>query len=405
MRISTSSMYSATVTAMNNKQVQIANTSKQLATGERILSPADDPVGAARSMELTLSQATNNQYISNCTSATNTLSLAEGYLGTATTLLQNAHTTVLSATDSLITDASRKSLAEDMRAALNDLIGVGNSTDGAGSYLFSGSQGNVKPFAITAGGVVYQGDDVQRRVLVAAARQVSSTDSGADIFMRIRNGNGIFQTAPAATNTGTGIITQGVVTNSPTAYNGDSYQVAIDAGGTTFSVTDTTTGQPVAGMTGVSYVSGQAISVEGIQFNISGTPAAGDTFNATPSSNESVFETLNKLIATLSTPLAGATDAVIAANKQALTDATDQLDRGVNAVLAVRATMGARLNELTSLQTSGDQVNVQLSKTLLTIQGTDYVQASTDLAQEKLALQAAQQSFAQVSKLSLFNFL
>jgi flagellar hook-associated protein 3 FlgL len=397
-------MFSGTVTAMNDLQVQLANTTQQMATGQRIQSPADDPVGAARAAELTLSQSANTQYKSNCTSATNTLSLAEGYLDSATTLLQDAHTTVLSATDSLVTDTSRKSLAADMQAALNNLMGLANSTDGAGTYLFSGSQGNVKPFANTAAGVVYQGDDVQRKVQVAAARQISSSDSGADIFMRVRNGNGIFQTAPAATNTGTGIIDQGVVTNNPTAFNGDSYQVVFGAGGTTYSVTDVTSGATVI-PAGTSYASGQAISVGGIQFNITGTPAAGDTFNATPSTNESIFDTLNKLITTLSTPLAGATATVIAANKQALTDATNQLDRGMNSILGVRATMGSRLNELTSLQTESDQVDLQLSKTLLSIQGTDYAKAATDQAQQKLALQAAQLSFAQVSKLSLFNYM
>jgi len=223
--------------------------------------------------------------------------------------------------------------------------------------------------------------------------------------MRIRNGNGIFQAAPVAANTGTGIIDQGVVTNNPTAYNGDNYQVVFGAGGTTYSVTDTTTGLPVAGMTGVTYASGQAISFGGIQLDIKGAPAAGDTFNVTPSSNQSVFDTLNKLITTLNTPLSGATATVVAANTQALNDGLAALNQDMNSVLGVRATMGSRLNELTSLQSTGDQIGLQLKSTLSTIQDTDYTKAATDLAQQKLALQAAQQSFAQVSKLSLFNYL
>jgi flagellar hook-associated protein 3 FlgL len=158
-------------------------------------------------------------------------------------------------------------------------------------------------------------------------------------------------------------------------------------------------------MTGVAYVSGQAISFGGIQFNITGAPAAGDTFNVTPSTNQSVFDTLNKLITTLNTPLAGATAAVKAANSQALSDATAALTQDLNNVLGVRATIGSRLNELDSLQTTGDQMGVQLKKTLSSIQDTDYTKAATDLAQQKLALQAAQQSFALVSKLSLFNYL
>jgi flagellar hook-associated protein 3 FlgL len=405
MRISTSSLYNMSVTAQDNLQVQIANTTQQMATGQRILSPADDPVGAARAAELTLSDSTNTQYTSNRTAAINTLSLSQGVLDSVTSLLQDSHDTALAAAGGSISDVSRKALASDLQGKLNDLLGLANSTDGAGSYLYSGAQGGVKPFANTAGGVIYQGDDVQRKVQVAASRQLASSDSGADIFMRIRNGNGIFQASSVAANTGTGVINQGVVTNNPTAYNGDSYQVTFGAGGTTYSVTDVTTGLPVAGMTGVAYVSGQAISFDGIQFNITGAPAAGDTFNVTPSTNQSVFDTLNKLITTLNTPLAGATAAVKAANNQALSDATAALTQDLNNVLGVRATIGSRLNELDSLQTTGDQMSVQLKKTLSSIQDTDYTKAATDLAQQKLALQAAQQSFALVSKLSLFNYL
>jgi flagellar hook-associated protein 3 FlgL len=407
MRISTSQIYNANITSLNNLQVQIANTTQQMATGLRIQNPADDPVGAARATELTQSDSTNTQYATNRTAATNTLSLSEGVLDGVTTMLQDIHTTAVSANNGALTDSSRKSMALDIQSRLNDLLGMANSTDGAGSYLFSGAQGNVKPFVATAGGVVYQGDDVQRKVQVASSRQLSSTDSGADIFMRVRNGNGTFQAVPAAANAGTGIISQGVVTDS-SQYTGQSYRVdfAVAAGVTTYNVTDVTAGPPgTAVLTAQPYVSGQAISFNGIQFDVKGAPANNDSFTVSPSSNQSVFDTLNKLITTLSTPLAGATAAVKAANSQALSDATSALDQDINAVLGVRATMGARLNELDSLQTTGSQLGLQFKATLSKIQDTDYNKAATDWAQQKLQLQAAQQSFAQVSKMSLFNYM
>jgi flagellar hook-associated protein 3 FlgL len=81
------------------------------------------------------------------------------------------------------------------------------------------------------------------------------------------------------------------------------------------------------------------------------------------------------------------------------------LDQDLNAALAVRATMGSRLNELDALQATGDQLGLQFKQTLSKIQDTDYNKAITDLTQQQLILQVAQQSFAQVSKLSLFNYL
>jgi flagellar hook-associated protein 3 FlgL len=410
MRISTSQIYNANITSLNNLQVQIANTTQQMATGLRIQNPADDPVGAARATELTQSDSTNTQYATNRTAATNTLSLSEGVLDGVTTMLQDIHTTAVTSNNSALTDSSRKSMALDIQSRLNDLLGMANSTDGAGSYLFSGAQGNVKPFVDVPivptplqpplHQVVYQGDDVQRKVQVASARQLSSTDSGADIFMRVRNGNGTFQAAPGATNTGSGIVSQGVVTDS-TLYTGQSYSVVFTAANA-YDIRDVPGGVT---LTSGAYVSGQAISYNGMQIDIKGSPAAGDTFSVAPSSNQSVFDTLNKLITTLSTPLTGATAAVRAANSQALSDATSALDQDINAVLGVRATMGARLNELDSLQTTGSQLGLQFKATLSKIQDTDYNKAATEWAQQKLQLQAAQQSFAQVSKMSLFNYM
>jgi flagellar hook-associated protein 3 FlgL len=325
MRISTSQIYNANITNLNNLQVQIANTNQQMATGRRILSPADDPVGAARAAEITQSDSTNTQYATNRTAAINTLSLTEGILQSVTDLLQEVKLTALAGGNATLSDSSRLGLAKDVQGRLQELLGLANSTDGAGSYLFSGAQGSIKPFVDTAGGVVYQGDDVQRKVQVAASRQMSSTDSGADIFVRIRNGNGTFQAAPGTANSGTGIVSQGLVTDL-SQYDGQSYQATFTVTAaippvTTYSVNDVTAGAPgvpVAGMVNVPYVSGQAISFNGIQFEVKGAPANGDTFDIAPSNNQSVFDTLNNLIATLSTPLTGATADVIAANSLAM---------------------------------------------------------------------------------------
>lgn len=405
MRISTSQLYNANITSLNNIQAQIANTTQQMATGQRILSPADDPVGAARAAEITQSDSTNTQYTTNRTAAINTLSLSQSVLESVTSLLQDVQMTALTAGNGSLSDISRQALATEVRGKLQDLLGLANSTDGAGSYLYSGAQGSVKPFAETAGGVVYQGDDVQRKVQVAASRQLSSTDSGADIFVRIRNGNGTFQTAPSVANTGSGIISQGAVTD-PALATGHNYQIAFTvAPPTTYTVTDVTTGLPVAGMSNVPYVSGQAISFEGIQFDVKGTPANGDTFTVAPSSNQSIFDTLNDLITTLSMSLPPGNAAAAATYSQGLSNAYAALNQDLNAVLGVRATTGSRLNELDALQVTGDQMGLQFKDTLSKIQDTDYAKAMTDLTQQKLILQAAQQSFAQVSKLSLFNYL
>ncbi|MBI5889467.1 MAG: flagellar hook-associated protein FlgL [Nitrosomonadales bacterium] len=413
MRISTSTLFSENVSNLNNLQVRIGQTQQQISTGRRILSPADDPAAAARVTELNQSDAANTQYATNRTAAMNTLSLSEGILQSVTLLLQDAKTVALNAGNSSLNQSDRRSLATELQGRLQELLGLANSTDGVGNFLFSGAQGSTKPFVETATGVQYQGDDIKRNIQVSASRQIAGTDVGSDMFMRVRNGNGTFLAAPVATNTGSGVISPGMVTN-PTLYTGQDYQVAFTVTATvppvtTFSVTDVTTVAPpgvaVPGMTNVPYVSGQAITFNGIQFDVTGAPANGDTFNVTPSSNQSIFATLSNLINTLNSPVAAGNVVTTAAYNQGLSDAMGNLDQGLNNILGVRATMGSRMREIDALQVTGDELSLQFKQTLSQIQDTDYNKAISDLTQQNMVLQAAQQSFAQVSKLSLFNYI
>jgi flagellar hook-associated protein 3 FlgL len=401
MRISTSTYYNESVATMNQLQVNLANTNQQIATGRKILSPADDPAGAARASELTQADSANTQFKNNRDAAINTVSLAESVLQSVTNLLMDAKDISLTAGNPNLNDVSRKALANEIQGRLNELVSLANSTDGTGNYLFSGAQGVVTPFVNTAAGVVYQGDDVQRKIQASPSRQIVTTDSGADIFVRVRTGNGTFQTATALANTGTGTVSQGVVID-PALYNGDSFQIVF-TGPNTFDINDVTTGTPVS--LGNTYVAGQAITFNGIQFDIQGAPVAGDVFDVTPSVNQSIFDTLAKFVATLNTSVPSANAMTSATYRQGLREASTSLQQGLTNVLGVRATMGARMRELDALQITGDELGLQYKSTLSKIQDTDYNKAISDLTQQQMVLTAAQKSFSQVSKMSLFDYL
>ena len=404
MRISTSTLYTDNIATMNTLQAQIATTQQQISTGRRILNPADDPSAAARAVEVAQSDASNTQYADNRTAAINTLSLSEGIMQSVTSLLQDVRIVALDAGNSLLTDSSRKALASDLQGRLDELLGLANSTDGKGNYLFSGAQGKVKPFVDTVAGVTYQGDDMQRKVQASAARQISTTDAGSDIFMRIRNGNGVFHATRDAANTGDATITQGTLLDA-SLYNGESYRVVFTSA-TTYDINDVTAGLPgTAVVSGATYADGQAISVNGIQFEIKGTPANGDIFDITPSANQSAFTTIQNLIDTLNASIPSTNAMTSAAYRQGLNEAMASIDQGLNSVLGVRATMGSRLNELDALQITGDELGLQFKQTLSKLQDTDYNKAISELSMQNLMLQASQQSFAKVSQLSLFNYI
>jgi len=403
MRISSSTIFDSNVAALNQQQARLLQTQQQIASGRRLLTASDDPVAATRALEISQADATNTQYASNRDSARNTLSLAEGTLQSVTSLLQDVHDAAAGAGNSLLKGSDRSAIATDLSGRLQELVGLANSTDGLGNYLFSGFQSRTQPFANTAAGVAYSGDDGQRNVQVSAARQMASSDSGADVFMRVKNGNGTFATQATAANAGTGVISQGTVTNPVALVAGNSYTVSFSlvAGVMNYTVTGAPT--PLASpVTGV-YASGQAISFDGMQIDIKGTPAVGDTFTVAPSTNESIFKTISDLIAALKA------SAMVGANPANLTNSLSRginnLDNALNNVLATRATLGLRLQEIDSLQVAGEDMGLQFKQTLSKLQDTDYNKAISDLTQQNMSLQAAQKSFVKVTELSLFSFI
>ncbi|MBI5918073.1 MAG: flagellar hook-associated protein FlgL [Nitrosomonadales bacterium] len=404
MRISSSAIYDLNITQMGLQQYNLTHTQLQLATGRRMVTPADDPAAAARALEVSQSDATNNQYAANRVSASNTLGQSAAVLQNITTLLHNMKSSIVAASNQVLTDSERKAAASDLTGQLQTLLGEANATDGAGTYLFSGFQGATKPFVQTAAGVQYQGDDGQRMAQVSVSRQFAMTDPGSDVFMRVKSGNGTFFTNTAATNTGSGITSQGVVL-TPSLVTGNNYQVnfTVAAGATSYTVTNATTGAAVLPST--PYVSGQAIAFDGIQFDIKGAPANGDSFTVAPSTNQDIFKTITDAITALNTPVIPSNAASSASLAQSMGIANAGIDAALNRVLTVQASVGARLNELDVLKSSGDMLSVQFRQTLSTLQDVDAVKALSDLDQQKLSLQAAQKSFVQVSGLSLFNYM
>lgn len=407
MRISSSTLFDSNVASMNQQQTQLLKTQQQVSSGRRVLTPADDPVASARILDLTQADSMNNQYASNRGAARHTVSLAESNLQSVTTLIQDLRTALVGAGNSSMTDTERKAVASELSGRLEELVGLANSTDGSGNYLFSGFQSKTKPFVNTAAGMGYFGDDGLRQVQVSASRQMASSDSGADIFMRIKNGNGTFVTQAAAANTGSGVASVGNVLN-PALATGHNYQIdfTVAAGVTTYSVTDNSTlPAPTVLSTGNAYASGQAISFDGIQLDIKGAPANGDRFTVAPSANESVFKTISDMITALNTPIAAGSASGSAQLNGNLTRGIRNLDNALNNVLTTRASLGLRLNEIDALQTSGDDLGLQFKQSLSQLQDVDYTKAISDLTQQQIYLQAAQQSFVKVSNLSLFNYL
>lgn len=402
MRVTTQMLFQNSLARLNEQQSALLKTQQEIATGRRVVTPSDDPVAAAQIVGLTASDARTGQYVTNRDYAKNAVSLQESVLANVGNIVQDAQTAVISAGNATYGDSERKFLATELRGRLQELLALANTVDSDGQAIFSGYDGGRKPFATIAGNIQYQGDGGSRYLQVADGRQMPITVSGQTVFETIRTGNGKFTTAVTPGNTGSGVVSVGSVVD-PTLLTGHDYRINFSVAGavTTYDVVDTSTGATLS--SGNPYASGNAITFDGIQFDVSGSPANGDSVTVAPSANQSVFKTLENLISALETPVVGPTGQAQLRNQ--LNSAHAALGNALDNVLSVRAAAGGRLNELDSLDSAGQDLSLQYQKTLSELRDTDYNEAVSRLSRQQVGLQAAQQTFTKIAGLSLFNYL
>ncbi|KQV80439.1 flagellar hook protein [Massilia sp. Root351] len=416
MRISSKTIFDNGVGQLGTLQSAIAKTQQQLATGRRVLTPADDPIASARALEVTQSQSINTQLATNRANARASLSQEEVALTSVTSLYQDIKELAVKAGAGSLTNKDRESLAVELEGRLQDLLGMANTADGSGGYIFSGFKDSI-PFTLNGTGATYQGDQGERTLQIGSSRKVSISDSGSAIFENNVTGNSKFQTGVDPANYdrgGTGIISPGAVTD-PSALTGHQYAINFTVVPatpgvpkvTTYTVMDLTLGVPVPPAPDpadpIPYTSGKSINFDGLQFEIKGDPADLDSFTVDPSDKKSVFETMQDMLKALRVNGEGAAGQARLTN--ALNQANSNIDNATDNLLAVRASVGARMKELDYLDSSGEDLNIQYATTLSNLMEVDTIQAISLFTQQQINLEAAQKSYKTLTGLSLFNFI
>lgn len=405
MRISTLTFQTNAVSQMDDAQAALAKTQSELASGKRIQEAADDPAGMAQVNKLNVQLSASQQYVANQNSASANLTLEEQALADATNVLQSARDLAVQANNSALSAAQRQDIAAQLQQQLEQLVAIGNRTDSNGNYLFAGYAAGTQPFTQAGNSVAYIGSDGVSQVQISANQRISAGDAGDSVFMSIPAGNGTFTTAAGAANAGSGSIDGGSVTDpsqwTPGTYTIDftsptQYQVT-DSSGNPVQVGTDGSGNPI--YTG-TYTSGSAITFEGVKVAVSGAPATGDTFVVAAAGQASAFSTLSGLVTTLdSTTLSAGQIAT------RIGGALEQLDGAITHLGLVLASVGARLNSVSAAKSTEQSVQTQLQGSISQLSDVDYAAAVTQLSSQQVSLQAAQQSYASIAKLSLFNYI
>ena len=94
-----------------------------------------------------------------------------------------------------------------------------------------------------------------------------------------------------------------------------------------------------------------------------------------------------------------------AAQTNGLNVALSDISRALDHLVEVQTGIGTRLNVVDQEVELNENVKLQLQQSLSGIRDVDMVEAASRLSQNLTGLQAAQQAFARVQQLSLFEYL
>lgn len=420
MRISTVTMFEQSTASMNRQQSDFLKVSQQIASGRRVVNPSDDPQAASRAVGVDQSIAITEQYADSRVSARNSLSQTESILNSVSDAVTSAKTLLIQASSDTLSSADRESIASELKGVYETLIGQANATDGNGRYLFGGYKDNAPPFVKTAeGNIEYSGDTNGRQQQVDASRLMPVTENGKTIFQSVPSGAGYVAEAikeDGTRNAGSVIFSGPQVTDVSDDNYGDNYRVAF--GGTEDAPTYTVqrfdeatnawsnvedhVDQPYTGGTDT-----QQLSFGGVKVSLEGQPQSGDQILVAQAGSDQrkpdLFKTLESAIRVLETPAESTSDR--AELRNTLNTSMRDLDNALDNVLTVRASAGARLNELDVIDAVGSNRMMNYTQTLSDLVDLDYAEAISEYSLRQVGLQASQKAFVDIKGMSLFDYM
>lgn len=404
MRISTSQLFDVGSGRITQQQGDLVHLQNQLSTGKRVVTPADDPVAAARALEVSQASAQVAMNQDAQGDANDTLSMLDSKLGAIGDIMTYIRERAIQAGTATLNQSDRNSIAADIQAQFENLMSIGNTTDANGEYIFAGFKGDTQPFTGNSiAGVTYAGDQGQRTVHVSATRNIPVSLSGDEVFMRFQNAGNAFAAQGSLGNTGTGTVSS---TATVGTYAGGQYGIKFTSA-TNYSVFNRATdpGMTGAPMATGTYTAGSPIALPPapataeITVTLNGAPATGDTFSVNPGSGTTdVFTVLKNFITNLQTGTGPA-------YYQAIQDTMSLASNAQDNVLRLRAQVGSQQTEIESLKGISGDLSVQYADRENRLTGLDYASAISDYQLQQSYLEASRSTFVKTSNLSLFNLL
>jgi len=410
-RLGTANAYDTALRNIMDRQSSLAGLQENLTSGKKVVRASDDPTGAAQAERAITRLARIQTDQRALESQRNSIAQAESTLADVNDALQNFRELAATAGNASHTALERKSIADQLSGYRDQIFAMANRKDTNGLPLFSALGSALAPFV---------GPQAlpQDYTFAGLPGQVASNEvsipyalDGDRAFMHLPARDGVYNvtlsnvTAPAHE-----IRTSGVTLTNPALVSGSAYAISITGVDTTSVPGTTTVTYDIAenpNVTGpfsgtASYPSNTAANIAvtqipGLSLSIQGAPVVGDVMSIDP--KPSVFSVLDDAIR----GIGNATDSNAA--MQAVGQALNNIDLGMSQISSARGQAGDLLNRADRISANQDKRSIQVEGDRSRAEDLDMVKGVSDFQNQQTGYQAALQSYAQVQKLSLFNFI
>jgi flagellar hook-associated protein 3 FlgL len=341
MRISDNQNYDTVRNNVYRSKERMDNLQNQQATMKKLNTPSDDPVGAAKVLEVRTEKVNNDQYQTNAKMAESYLTNTEQAMTELTEIVNRAKEIALSQSSGASSNAeSRLGVAEEVSSLYNQAVSTGNRRIGD-RYIFGGYKTQRAP--IDPDGK-YHGDDGQMMLEISK-----------DVFLSMNvTGNEAFNSHPKNN------------ANEGRAAFGDN------------------TGYPPP------TTSGRSPASNGLEKG----PEGSDRKDVPQPENVNVFDELQNLRISLLTGDIGATR-----------DTLDRFDQIHAKLVATRSKIGSRLQGLQSTSQAIERHNLTNAQLTSQLEDADVAQVVSDLAKEEQVFKSSLASSQKLIQPTLLDFL
>jgi flagellar hook-associated protein 3 FlgL len=172
------------LSALEQTEQQINRDLQQVASGQTISTPSDDPAGAAMLVRNAGKTSETDQFLRSVSSLSGEMQNADSALNSVITVLQRAISLGVEGANGTLNSSNRAALANEVQGIQSQLVTLANLSY-QGNFIFAGTATQTAPFVLDATspvGVRYVGNAGVNRVTVGDQLTIKTNMPGSQLF-------------------------------------------------------------------------------------------------------------------------------------------------------------------------------------------------------------------------------